>query len=82
MGSCPLVGASTDSNDGHMSRIEITRREDLVAVCPHCEAELPEIFVKKPRGPFGIGQGYLFLCPTCRKVLGTGVQWYPFPARN
>jgi hypothetical protein len=64
-----------------MSRIESTRHEDLAAVCPHCEAELPEIFVKKPRGPFGIGQGYVFFCPSCRKVLGAGVQWYPFPAR-
>lgn len=75
MGAYPLVGSGAGRNDGHgMSRIEITRREDLVAVCPHCEAELPEIYVKKPRGPFGIGQGYLFLCPTCRKVLGAGAQ--------
>lgn len=63
-------------------RIVSTRREDLQAVCPHCESELPEIFVKRPRGPFGIGQGYLFFCPSCRKVLGTGVQWYAFPHRS
>ena len=64
-----------------MSRIEAIRREDVTAVCPYCEAELPEIFVRKPLGPFGIGQGYLFVCPSCRKVLGTGVQWYAFPHR-
>lgn len=65
-----------------MSRIESSRREDLTAVCPHCEAELDEVFVKKPKGSFGIGQGYLFICPSCRKVLGTGVQWYPFPTQG
>jgi hypothetical protein len=64
-----------------MPRTECVRREGLRAICPHGEAELPEIFVKKPRGPFGIGQGYLFFCPGCRKVLGIGVQWFPFMFR-
>lgn len=55
------------------------RREDVVPVCPYCEAELPEIHVRKPRGPFGIGRGFVFFCPECRKVMGAGTQWYPFP---
>jgi uncharacterized protein with PIN domain len=55
------------------------RREDLVPVCPHCEAELPEIYARKPKGPFGVGRGFVFFCPQCRKVMGFGTQWYPFP---
>lgn len=55
------------------------KRDDLTPVCPHCEAELPHIAMRKPRGPFGIGRGFVFFCPECRKVLGLGAQWYPFP---
>jgi hypothetical protein len=54
-------------------------RNDLIPVCPHCEAELPEIHVRRPDGPFGMGRGFVFFCPCCRKVLGFGTQWYPFP---
>jgi hypothetical protein len=61
-----------------MSRIEAIRREDVCRL-PCCEAELPEIFVRKALGPYGIGQGYPFFCPSCHKVLGTGVRWYAFP---
>lgn len=57
----------------------VVRREDLVPVCPHCEAEVPEIYVRKPKGSFGIGRGFVFFCPHCRKVMGFGTQWYPFP---
>jgi hypothetical protein len=57
----------------------VVLREDLVAVCPHCESEIPEIYARKPRGPFGMGRGFMFFCPHCRKVLGFGTQWYPFP---
>ena len=55
------------------------RRDDLAPVCPFCEAELGEIYMRKPKGPFGAGRGFIFFCPTCRKVLGGGAQWYPFP---
>ena len=57
----------------------VVRREDLVPVCPHCESEVPEIYARKPRGPFGIGRGFVFFCPHCRKIIGFGTQWYPFP---
>ena len=55
------------------------RRDDVVPICPHCEADLPEIHLRKLRGAFGIGRGFVFVCPHCRKVLGSGTQWYPFP---
>jgi hypothetical protein len=56
-------------------------RNDLVPVCPHCEAELTAIGVRKVRGPFGIGRGHVFFCQECRKVIGSSTQWYPFPSR-
>lgn len=59
---------------------EVVRRKDIVPICPHCEAELPEIYSRKPgRASFGMGRGFVFFCPHCRKVLGFGTQWYPFP---
>lgn len=65
-----------------MPNLVCSRREDVEPLCPHCGASLPEVWMRKPRGPFGIGQGYLFFCPACRKVLGTAVQWYAFPHRS
>jgi len=55
------------------------RRDDVVPICPHCEADLAEIHLRKLRGAFGIGRGFVFCCPHCRKVVGSGTQWYPFP---
>lgn len=55
------------------------RRDDLVPVCPQCEADLPEIHMRKLKGGFGVGRGFVFFCPNCRKVMGFGAQWYPFP---
>ena len=56
------------------------RRDDIVPACPHCDAELPQIYMRKlRRASFGIGRGFVFSCPHCRKVLGFGAQWYPFP---
>ena len=55
------------------------RREDLVPVCPHCQAELPEIHMRQMQGPFGVGRAFVFFCPHCRKTMGFGAQWYPFP---
>ena len=60
-------------------RSQVVRREDLTPVCPFCEAEVPEIYAQKSRGNFGMGRGFVFFCPHCRKVMGFGAQWYPFP---
>jgi len=56
------------------------KRDDIAPICSYCDAELAEIYIRKVRrGPFGIGRGFVFFCPHCRKVLGHGTQWYPFP---
>lgn len=55
-------------------------RNDIAPICPYCETELAEIHTRKVRrGRFGIGRGFVFFCSHCRKVLGHGTQWYPFP---
>jgi len=76
-GSCRLeVGVNTHTMGTPCTAV---RREDVVPVCPYCEAELPEFHMRKARGPFGVGRGFVFFCPHCRKVMGFGTQWYPFP---
>lgn len=55
------------------------RREDVAPVCPYCETELREVHMQRVRGQFGVGRAFIFFCPKCRKVLGTGTQWYPLP---
>ena len=67
------------SNQTTAKPCAVVKREDLVPLCPHCEEEVPEIYMRKPSGSFGIGRGFVFFCPHCRKVMGFGTQWYPFP---
>lgn len=55
------------------------RRDDVLPICPFCEAELAEIHLRKLPRSFGMGRGFVFFCPSCRKVIGSGAQWYPFP---
>ena len=54
------------------TKLEITKRENEIPICPHCEKELPEFYVKT-RG-LGLFEGHnvLYFCPHCLKVLGFG----------
>lgn len=52
--------------------LEIIKREDLVPLCPHCEQELSQIFVKSKGVGFIEGKNAVYFCPHCRKVLGVG----------
>jgi hypothetical protein len=70
------VTVSTDTVAGPCTAV---RRDDVMPICHHCDTELPEIYLRKLAGPFGVGRGFVFTCPHCRKVLGFGTQWYPFP---
>lgn len=59
-------------------RSQVVRRDDITPVCPLCDEDVPEIYSQKSRGNFGMGRGFVFFCPHCRKVMGFGAQWYPF----
>ncbi|MFP4662067.1 MAG: hypothetical protein ACLFPF_07750 [Halanaerobiales bacterium] len=43
-------------------------KENIKPVCPHCEAELDNIWTKKLKSP--LGKRYIYFCPMCKKVLG------------
>jgi len=53
-------------------KLEITKREDVTPICPHCEKELDEVYVKTKGAGFVEGKNVLFFCPHCSKVLGFG----------
>jgi hypothetical protein len=48
----------------------IVKREDLTPLCPHCEKELTEVYVKTRGFPLVQGKSSLYFCPHCRKTLG------------
>lgn len=50
----------------------VVKREDLMPRCPHCETELPEVYVKTKGVGFVVQSTALFFCPHCHKVLGFG----------
>ena len=50
--------------------LKVTKRNDLAALCCHCEKELTEVY-SKTKGPgFVVGKDVMYFCPHCRKVLG------------
>jgi uncharacterized protein with PIN domain len=45
-------------------------RPDLTPRCPHCEAELTEVYRRGTGFPIGQGRTLVYFCPHCTKVLG------------
>lgn len=45
-------------------------RNDLVPLCPHCNAELNEVYRKGRGFPIAQGRTLIYFCPTCHKTLG------------
>lgn len=45
-------------------------RTDLVPTCPHCEAQLNEVYRKGTGFPLAQGRTLIYFCPQCLKVLG------------
>ena len=50
----------------------VVKRDDLVPLCSHCGAELPEVYVRTKGTGFIEGCNVIYFCPQCRKVLGLG----------
>lgn len=50
----------------------IVKRDDLVPLCPHCEQELTEVYVRTKGIGYIEGRNVVFFCPHCSKVLGFG----------
>ena len=45
-----------------------TRETEVDPVCPHCDATVQEVWYRKLAT--GLGVRYVYLCASCRKVLG------------
>ena len=50
----------------------VVKRDDLTPVCPHCEAKLPEVYIRTKGVGFIEGKNIMYFCPHCQKVLGFG----------
>ena len=48
--------------------IAFQEREDLYPVCPHCKAEVRDIFFRAFKGD--LGKRCIYFCPHCRATLG------------
>lgn len=55
-------------NAGRDVVTQLTFREDVLPVCPHCEKDLGEIWFRELPG--FAGRRYVYFCSDCRKVLG------------
>jgi hypothetical protein len=50
----------------------VVKRDDLSPVCPYCEKELPEVYIRSKGVPLIQGTNVVYFCPHCRKALGFG----------
>ena len=48
--------------------ITITEKNNVQPLCPHCKAELSEVWIQPLSGM--LGRRYIYFCPHCRSVLG------------
>lgn len=48
--------------------IEVTQKNDVTPVCPHCSEEISELWYRDL--PTTFGRRYLYFCANCRKVIG------------
>lgn len=46
---------------------------EVLPVCPHCDKEIEEIGYIEQTGIVRLKVVRVFICPHCRKVLGTGM---------
>ena len=58
-----------------MTKLDYTpiKEDDIGPICPYCEEEFQEVGYFEQRGFVKMKVVRLFVCPHCRKVLGTGM---------
>ncbi len=52
---------------------EVMREDDRWPICPHCNIEIKTIKYFEQTGIMRIYESFLYVCPHCMKVLGTGL---------
>lgn len=53
---------------GTNQQIQVKDPGDVYPVCPHCQAEVREVFQRRIQTL--LGKAYIYYCAQCRKVLG------------
>jgi hypothetical protein len=48
--------------------IQLTQKDDVTPICPHCSQSVRQIWFRELKGFFG--RRYLYFCAECTKVLG------------
>lgn len=48
--------------------MQLTRKDELNPLCPHCTQALSSMYFKELRG--ALGRRYVYFCPHCTKILG------------
>ncbi len=48
--------------------LALQKRDDVIPVCPYCQADLGVVWYRELTGT--LGRRYIYFCPSCRKVLG------------
>ncbi len=48
----------------------VSERNELRPVCPFCEKELSEIYIRTKGFALWVGKDIICFCPYCHKVLG------------
>jgi len=48
--------------------IELTEKNDINPVCPHCKTEIRNLWYQELEGVFG--KRYIYYCSNCRSSLG------------
>jgi len=51
-------------------KLQIVEREDLLPICPHCNNQLAEVYVKRRGVGYVVGKTLAYFCPHCQKILG------------
>ncbi|MBT8136448.1 MAG: hypothetical protein KJO54_05450 [Gammaproteobacteria bacterium] len=46
----------------------LKQKDDIAPLCPHCEKEIDEVWLRELKGVFG--RRYIYFCSQCRKALG------------
>jgi hypothetical protein len=49
-------------------RMQLTRKEDISPICPHCQTTLDNLCFQELRGV--LGRRYVYFCSSCNKILG------------
>ena len=49
---------------------ELTKRDDVFPICPHCEKALYEIWYREIKTGWGMGRRFVYFCSSCHKTIG------------